>query len=428
MHYLKTNLIKSILLSISFLFFCGSFAPNKNNNIFVLVLDAGHGGDDGGAKGYGGIREKDITLDVTLALGKLIEKTHKDVKVIYTRETDVFIPLQERARIANKNKASLFISIHCNATNNLSASGTETYVLGLHRNEENFEVSKRENSVIFLEDNYEEKYEGFDPRSPASVIGLTLLQNTHLDNSILFAKHVEDNFILSNRLSRGVKQAGFLVLRQTAMPSVLTEIGFITNSEEGLFLGSEEGKGKVVEDIYKSFKKYKDFIEDKSKGVSVNKIETPKVEEKPVKDKIFRVQFLTSKNQYKEDSPFLKGLYPIEIIKYNDTFRYYYGGTSYESEKNKQLKTVKSAGFSDAFISEFDKINTKEVYSVQLIANYKKLSDNYFTKKGLKEVKRVKEDGMYKYFYKKSVNYEEIKKNLSEIKTKGFKDAFIIFI
>ena len=450
MHQPKSNLTKCVILSFFILFLFSSFGINNNQNTFVVVLDAGHGGEDAGAKGYDGIREKDVTLDVALLVGELIKLKHKEVKVIYTRETDVFIPLQERARIANKNKANLFISIHCNANNKITASGTETFVLGLHRNDDNFEVSKRENSVIFLEDNYEEKYEGFDPRSPASVIGLTLMQNTHLDNSIQLAKFIEDNFSYSNRFSRGVKQAGFLVLRQTAMPSVLTEIGFITNPEEGSFLGSEEGKVKVAQDIYSSFKSYKEFVEDKSKVSFIQKKNEEKIEpkiqpkieiknepkieqnlavnlEKPNPNKSYKIQFLNSKNRYKSGSVELKGLSPVEVVETNNSYKYYYGATNYESEKNRLLQTVKNAGFPDAFVVEVDKNASRETYTIQLLSTKKNIPLSFFEKKGLKNVIQIKEKGFFKYLYTKEASPEEIKTILKQIKEKIAKDAFIIY-
>jgi N-acetylmuramoyl-L-alanine amidase len=384
MRYLKSSLIKPFLISISALIFCASFKSSTNKNVFVVVLDAGHGGDDGGARGYDGIREKDITLRVTLAVGHLINTNFKDVKVVYTRDTDVFIPLQERARIANRNKADLFISIHCNANSRSEAFGTETFVLGLHRNNENFEVSKRENSVIFLEDNYEETYEGFDPRSPASVIGLTLLQNTHLDNSIQFAKLMEDNFILSDRTSRGVKQAGFLVLRQTAMPSVLIEMGFISNPEEGVFLGTEEGISSVAEDIFASFSTYRQIVQNKANlsnlpiktqpktkeptvfaAKQIDKtpeiIQPPKkieakteiIPKKPTQSLVYKIQLLHSKKLIEAESPLFNGLAPIEITKEPNGYKYYYGQATEEAQKKELLKKVRNFGFRDAFVVKF---------------------------------------------------------------------------
>lgn len=228
----------------------------------MVVIDAGHGGKDPGTVGKRG-KEKDITLKVALKLGNYIEKNIPGVKVVYTRKTDKFIELYDRATIANEAKADLFISIHVNAIPNKAAhSGTETYVMGLHKTESNLEVAKRENSVIMLDDNYKEKYEGFDPGSAESYILFSLTQNAYLESSLLFADKVENQF--KNRVGRrshGVKQAGFIVLWKTAMPSVLIETGFITNEKEEAFLLSENGQDLLASGIYRAFKEYKAQIE-----------------------------------------------------------------------------------------------------------------------------------------------------------------------
>jgi N-acetylmuramoyl-L-alanine amidase len=236
------------------------YPPKK---VSKVVIDAGHGGKDSGAKGklY---REKDITLSVALKLGQYIEQNLPDVKVIYTRKTDVFIPLFERAEIANKNQADLFISIHCNSVPGKKTyiKGTETFVMGLHTAEENLEVAKRENEVVLLEDNYKTKYGGFDPNAPESHIILSMFQNVFIDRSILFAEKIESQFKnKANRASRGVKQAGFVVLKATSMPSVLVELGFLSNPEEEIYMKSEEGQNILASAIYRAFKEYKLQIE-----------------------------------------------------------------------------------------------------------------------------------------------------------------------
>ncbi|WP_103327297.1 N-acetylmuramoyl-L-alanine amidase family protein [Bacteroidetes bacterium endosymbiont of Geopemphigus sp.] len=246
------------------LFIVSFFAPAQSKKSFVLVIDAGHGGKDSGAYGYGGY-EKNIALSVAKKVGEYIEQNYpSQVKVIYTRKTDVFIPLGERTNIANRHHANLFISIHCNATPRASPEGTETYVLGMQRSGDNFEVAKRENSVIFLESDYKKTYQGFDPNSPQSVIGLTLIQNTYLRNSIEFAKKVEENFSQVHRQSRGVKQAGLFVNREVSMPSVLIEIGFITNPNEGAFLASSSGQEAIASAIYKAFCGFKSDYDAKN--------------------------------------------------------------------------------------------------------------------------------------------------------------------
>lgn len=227
---------------------------------YTLVIDAGHGGKDGGARGYTSW-EKNINLSVALAFGKLVEQNCPDVKVIYTRSTDVFVELDQRARIANKNKADLFISIHTNSTaaglKGTTASGTETYTLGMHRAADNLAVAKRENSVITLEANYEEKYEGFDPRSSESYIIFELMQDIYMQQSVKFAGMVEKQFSThAGRRSKGVFQAGFLVLRNTSMPSVLVELGYINNRAEEQFLNSKDGIDKMSRSIFNAFKSY----------------------------------------------------------------------------------------------------------------------------------------------------------------------------
>ncbi len=235
--------------------FCGCF--NAQQKPFVVVLDAGHGGKDPGKVGYRKIKEKDIALKITLKVGRLLTK--QGVKVIYTRKTDKFVDLHVRGRIANKAKANLFVSIHCNAHHS-QAHGAETWVLGANGNRKNFEVAKAENKVILMEDNYKVRYKGFDPNSPASFIGLTLLQEDYLDQSIQLASIIQDNFKSIRRVNRGVKQNIFIgvkqnifiVLHQTYMPSVLIETGFITNRTEAKFLKSSYGQNKMAKSISNS--------------------------------------------------------------------------------------------------------------------------------------------------------------------------------
>lgn len=225
---------------------------------FKLVIDAGHGGHDAGAIGTYS-KEKNINLNVALAFGKLVEANCSDVKVIYTRKTDVFIPLEERANIANRNKADLFISIHTNALpKGHLAYGSETYTLGMARSSENFDVAKRENSVILIENNYKEKYAGFNPNSAESYIIFEFMQDEHMKQSIGLAKSIQKYYVsYANRKNKGVHQAGFLVLRETSMPSVLTELGFITTPEEEAYLNSANGINKLARSIFEGFLDYK---------------------------------------------------------------------------------------------------------------------------------------------------------------------------
>lgn len=237
--------------------------PPKST-ITTIVIDAGHGGKDPGNLGGEGIIEKDIALKVALKLGAMIEANMPDVKVIYTRKTDVFIELWERPAIANKNNADLFISIHCNAHHKHEAQGSETYAMGLHKTEGNLDVAKRENSSILLEEDYEENdnYAGFDPKSPEAHIIFSLFQNMNLTQSLGLAENIEANFKALTKLkSRGVKQAGFLVLWKTTMPSVLVELGFLTNKEDRDYLKSEGGQRNSALSIYRAIKTYKENYE-----------------------------------------------------------------------------------------------------------------------------------------------------------------------
>jgi N-acetylmuramoyl-L-alanine amidase len=243
-------------------------ASSSFGQIRTVVLDAGHGGKDTGAHGAKGVLEKTCNLKIVLALGKKIKEAHPEIKVIYTRMTDVFIPLNERSDIANRNKADLFISVHCNAMDIKanpsleSFAGTETYVMGLHKGEANLSVAKRENAAILQESDYKKKYNGFDPNSPLSHIMMSNYQNAFLKNSLRFAERVERAFKkFANRSSRGVKQAGFIVLWTTTMPSILVESGFLSNLKEEQYLKSEEGQEALANAIFKAFDKYKTEIE-----------------------------------------------------------------------------------------------------------------------------------------------------------------------
>ncbi|MGB0525404.1 MAG: N-acetylmuramoyl-L-alanine amidase family protein [Flammeovirgaceae bacterium] len=227
----------------------------------TVVIDAGHGGKDPGCLGSHSM-EKNIALDVALQLGKLIERLQPDIHVIYTRTSDTFIPLERRADIANKAGADLFISIHCNAHQSKEKFGTETYIMGLHVSKSNLRVAMRENSVILQENNHQKKYKGFNPNSPASYILLSNLQSAHQDNSLLLAHKIEGRFHHeSARHSRGVKQSGFWVLARTGMPSVLVEIGFLTNPEEEKYLNTELGKASMAASLYRAFRDYRKALE-----------------------------------------------------------------------------------------------------------------------------------------------------------------------
>ena len=246
------------LCSLTVFFGFSTLKSKSFTEIDKIVIDAGHGGKDPGTAAG---REKKIALDIALKLGKKIQSKYQDIEVIYTRDKDVFIPLNERANIANRNQADLFISIHCNASPSPSAYGTETYVMGLHKSEANLELAKRENNVILLEDDYKKSYKGFNPNSPLAHIMLANYQSAYMAQSMDFASKVESQFVKHGLRSRGVKQAGFLVIWETTMPSVLIETGYLSNANDAKNLGSEEGRENIASSIYEAFHSYKTSVE-----------------------------------------------------------------------------------------------------------------------------------------------------------------------
>ena len=250
------------LLLIAIILLNSSATPSKSDfKVDTIVIDAGHGGKDPGTHGVSA-KEKEITLKIALKVGKYIEQNVPGVKVIYTRKDDRYIALDERADIANRAKADLFISIHANALGRQEVYGTETYIMGLHKSEGNMDVAKRENAVILLDEKYEERYEGFDPNSVESYILFSLTQSAYQESSLVFADKIESQFKHRvGRRSLGVKQAGFWVLWRTAMPSVLIEVGFLTNNKEEVFLGSDNGQDLIASGIYRAFKEYKSHVE-----------------------------------------------------------------------------------------------------------------------------------------------------------------------
>lgn len=325
------------------------------NDKFIVVLDAGHGGIDSGAA-KNGYQEKKIALDVVLKLGKTLENI-ADVKVIYTRKTDIFVELWKRADIANKADADLFVSIHCNSVNNSKPYGTETWVLGENNAGRNFEFAKRENEVIFLEDNYEENYAGFDPSSPESEIALTIEQEVYVEQSVVLARKIEDNFInKAKRKSRGLKQQSLLVIRNTYMPSVLVELGFISNKKEGAFLNSKAGQNKMAAALKEAILSYKKEI-DQNVGSTIitSEEETPATqtaEETPmVYDTItFKVQIAASSRNLAAKSYNFKGLSEISKTKVGKLYKYYYGNTSDYNKAKALQQEAKSKGYTSSFL------------------------------------------------------------------------------
>ncbi|AXT60049.1 N-acetylmuramoyl-L-alanine amidase [Aquimarina sp. AD10] len=356
---MKRNITYSIFLGVVIFIIYGFQNPEtlQEKKKFVVVLDAGHGGHDSGNRGNG-YEEKTISLNVVLSVGKALEKDPR-FKVVYTRKTDNFIELHERGSIANKAGADLFVSVHCNSHRS-QAYGTETFVLGLHANDENFNVAKNENSVILLEDNYEANYDGFDPNSPESIIGLTLMQEEYLDQSLTLASFVQNRFKKTlSRKSRGVKQAGFVVLHQTYMPSVLIELGFLTNNKEGKFLNSKKGQAEMAKSIVTSIIDYKESLDaiyyvPKTETPKVVETKTPKIEGGQVyEDVVFKVQIAAGSTDI-ELQPFnFNGLDQLSKIKSGDLYKYYFGSTSNYTliQELKEIATGK--GYDSSFIAAF---------------------------------------------------------------------------
>jgi N-acetylmuramoyl-L-alanine amidase len=351
-------------------------SEEKEYRIKKVVIDAGHGGHDSGCLGSEGVEKKN-TLAIALKLGAKIREVYPSVEIIYTRETDKFIELHRRAEIANEAKADLFMSIHCNSTDlGNSMMGTETYVLGMHRKEDNFEVAKRENGSILLENDYKKNYDGFDPNSNEAYIIFSLFQNAYLDKSVLFAKNVEDAFMNAGRRSLGVKQAGFLVLRETAMPSVLIETGFLNNRTEGGFLSSVGGQETIAEAIFSAFSKYKKMVESDEtmelqqtsvgtstplKKVASRSISRPTVVEyekkvmqakgiKPVvAPVVFKIQLATSSQDMSKEDRWQK-VQNLEVVREGNAYKYFKTGFTDFAAANAALPSLKNSGYSSAFI------------------------------------------------------------------------------
>ena len=354
MRFLSIKLVLGLFLVFSFHQLYGYFLSNQT---FVVVLDAGHGGHDSGNRGNG-YYEKNIALNIALSIGKILEK-YDDIKVIYTRKSDKFVKLVDRARIANKADADLFISIHCDAFSSSKAFGAGTFVLGLHANQRNFEIAKRENSVIFYEEDYEKNYDGFDPNNPESVISLTLMQETYSNQSIEAAASIQKSFVSNlGRKDRTVKQAGFVVLKYTYMPSVLVETGFLTNKREGAYLNSKKGQNEMSKAIAMAIVNYKNELE---KGVANQELfdsnETANKKTKAITKKHnnirFMVQLAASKTPIDPKPYNFKGLKNIVRDKEGTYYKYYFGNSNSYKQIQKELRKVRKAGFKSAFIVSF---------------------------------------------------------------------------
>lgn len=377
-----------------------TFISQAAERDFVVVIDAGHGGKDPGARGKI-INEKAINLSVALKLGKLISSKHSDVKIVYTRSTDKFVELDERAEIANRNKADLFISIHTNSVaKGNQVKGTETYTLGLARTEENLAVAMRENSAILLEDDYQQKYEGFDPNSTESYIIFEFIQNKHMQQSVAFASEIQTRFASSRREDRGVRQAGFLVLRKTSMPSVLIEVGFISNRDEERYLASESGQqqlAKAISDAFDRYKKEYDARQADSLGKGRAEVRTTS---------------MSAVTMEAEDTNF--GDNPPAGSE-EDILR---------KKKARLAAQAKAENVSSENVSQ-EQVQTGTVYKIQILTSDKKLSSNSRLLKGYDPVECVKGKRIYKYFYGSTSSYKEIKQ-LWRKTVKDFKDAYIV--
>ena len=374
MKILKQTKIVFILL---FLFFAVNiFSQSKTK--FIVILDAGHGGKDPG-NSYHGFVEKEIALKTTLKLEKLREK-EGGIQVIHTRKSDVFIELKDRPKKANSLDANLFISIHCNSVKNPVPFGTETFVMGLARSKGNLEIAKQENSVILLEKDYKQTYKGFDPKNPETLIGLKILQEDYLDRSINLASKIENNFKNKvHRKSRGIKQTPLWVLDAAYMPSVLIELGFLSNNEEGVFLNSDVGQNKMAQAIATAIIAYK--------------------------KEYFGIQ---SDNTYQDTS--------TKKITENST-----------ENSSKRTKSKLNIEKSVSKKSETRIQNSEVVFKVQFAAGNKNIELNPSNFKGLKNVSvRTNNGSFYKYAYGATSDYNVAKQDLKEVKSKGYPSAYII--
>ena len=355
------------------------FCQSSSNKIKTIVIDPGHGGKDSGTMGTKRFKiyEKHVALSVSLKLGKYISENFPDVEVIYTRNSDVFLELNERTEIANNANADLFISIHCDGFTNPKPSGASVFVMGMSKLKANMDVAMRENAAIYLEDNYQQKYDGFDPKSPESYIVFSLMQNTYLNQSLSFAEEVENQFSTrANRKSRGVKQAPFYVISRTNMPSILVECGFLTNPKEEEFLHTDIGQDYIASAIFRAFRSYKESIEIEDTKTSQKEVKNDSMfisKNENVSKEIFNEPQLLFKVQI---GTFLKSMLnqkqfielDAEEIKVNGTYKYYVSSGK-DKQKAEKLKIyLQDIGFKGAFLVAFldgKQISTKEALNLQ---------------------------------------------------------------
>ncbi len=415
---------KYYLLILLFLF---AVAPAQKK--FTIVLDAGHGGSDHGANrsysGIGYVAEKDITLDVTLRVGKMLEKD-KNFKVIYTRKIDEYPSLTDRTKLANRSKADLFVSIHVNSSVKTAPYGTETFILGVAQNSTNLEVAKAENDVIMLDAQDRATFASYDPRSPESLIALKIQQSKYRDASLKLAGFIEENFVQKdNRFSRGVKQENFHVLRMNAMPSVLIEMGFVSNEAEARYLASERGKAEISQSIFSAIMSYKKAY-DRMGGVKEAAKEPEKPKEQPLKND-FRILLMSTPIKHNYGDPSLKGLKNILAIKENGVYKYYFAETNYASVRDQHLKTARDAGFRNAYAVSFvpnQKLSTG-YYTLEVFVGKDKLQNDSYILKNLKNVVRKRENGLFYYTHGEAKSLEDAIKMQNDLEKLGIKNSVI---
>lgn len=377
-----------------------------DNKKWVVVIDAGHGGKDPGCHGLR-YKEKDVALAVALKLGHLIEENDPNIKVIYTRSTDVFIPLNERAAIANRNHADFFICVHCNASPDKTKYGSATYVMGLYKSEGNLEVSKRENASILYEKDYKQTYSGFDPNSDEANILFAMYQNAYLTQSLDLAAKIQKQYVgNAGRIDNGVKQAGFLVLWKTTMPSLLTEMGFLTNPQEESFIGSGRGQTKIAESIFFALQQYI----DEKEGVSFNRNDFKLTSAQP--DSTATTGDTTTNTV---PSKPVKNTLPSDAGKMKASIQSLHP----DSEGNAGIDstTPKLTNTNDT---------SKIIYKVQIASSPKPLATDTGSFKSAPDVEMYMYNTIYKYTAGHFTSLDDAIKLQSQLRMQGFKDAFIV--
>lgn len=362
-YYPEKRILKQLVVFMLFGMLTNSMLGQTGLGVKTVVIDPGHGGKDPGAVGGSEVYEKTVVLNVGLLLGKKIKEAYPDVKVIYTRDKDEFIGLADRATIANKAGADLFISLHCNAAASKTANGLESWVLGLHKSEASLEVAKKENNAILMEDGHESTYEDFDPNDPDAYIALAMRQNAFLDQSLVFADYIQKNCVDDlKRHNRGVKQAGFVVLYRATMPSVLVELGFLSHKEEEKFLSSAEGQESLASELFDAFVSYKEHKEKVDGLTSEPEVITDDKKDE-VKDEvvtsdnsgvIFKVQIATSSLNLPTKPENFKGMTDVKMETAGKWYKYFVGSYKSIDEAKARQKEVQGLGYDTAFIVAYD--------------------------------------------------------------------------